>query len=152
MPEVDTLHDYSIQDLEIIAKTFGFQVEANPGRKRGPDLVLRHQKVVVYVESEVGHDIGRSGREYLDNMAKKIRDRIRRNPLEPQQSPALIIITNTPRRVAGALEKKQEKFRELGFEKAVLGEDIYIVPALLYRELIPAILSKLLTTTPRHEN
>ena len=55
---IETLHYYSIRDVEAIAKTFGFQTEINLGSKPGPDIILRYEKVLVYVESEVGHDTG----------------------------------------------------------------------------------------------
>ena len=69
---VETLHDFSLKDVEVIAKTFGFETEVNPGNRPGPDVVLRYgEYIVVYVESEVGHDTGGSER-YFNKIIKRI--------------------------------------------------------------------------------
>ena len=142
---VETLHDFSLKDVEVIAKTFGFETEVNPGNRPGPDVVLRYgEYIVVYVESEIGHDTGGSER-YFSKLIKRLQSRIEEDRKSSELF-FLIIITNTPRRLAEALPKFSEKFREIEFSKGELGRDIYIVPALLYRELIPAILVRILST------
>jgi len=37
----------------------------------------------------------------------------------------------------------REKLRKHGLREAELGRDIYVVPALLYREVMPALLAKI---------
>ncbi len=141
----ETLHDFSLKDVEVIAKTFGFEVEVNPGNRPGPDVVLRYGDfVVVYVESEVGHDTGGSER-YFSKLIKRLKSRVKQGRKSSELF-FLIIITNTPRRIAEALPKFSKEFKEIGFSKGELGRDIYVVPALLYRELIPAILVRILST------
>jgi len=57
------------------------------------------------------------------------------------------IITNVPRRIRDALRsmnaEDREKLRKHGFKEAELSRDIYVVPALLYREVVPALLAKI---------
>jgi len=142
--KIETLHNFSLRDVEAIAKTFGFQTEINPGNRPGPGIVLRYESILICVESEIGHDTGGS-KKYFTKLIKRLQIKVDQDR-KSQDLLFLIIITNTPRRLAEALSQFAEKFREIGFSKGELGRDIYIVPALLYRELIPAILVRILSS------
>ena len=73
---VETLHDFSLKDVEVIAKTFGFKTEANSGNRPRPDVVLRYgEYIAVYVESEIGRDTDGSGR-YFGKFIKRLQSRI----------------------------------------------------------------------------
>jgi len=59
----------------------------------------------------------------------------------------LVVITNAPRRIRDKARSMnaeyREKLREHGLREAELGRDIYVVPALLFREVMPALLAKI---------
>jgi len=138
----ETLHDYSLIDVIAIARALGFEREnISPGGKRGVDVVLTYGDVEVVVESEVGHDTG--GKEkYIE----KLVNRLETMPKSGRRR-YLVVITNAPRRIREALRsmnaEHREKLREHGFRDVELGRDIYVVPALLYREVMPALLAKI---------
>jgi len=139
---VETLHDYSLIYVAAIAKALGFEIEKiSPGREKGVDVVLTYGDIEVIIESEVGHDTGGGERrikelvERLENMPKSERRRY------------VVVITNAPQRIRDALRsmnaEHREKLRKHGLKEAELGLDIYVVPALLYREVMPALLAKI---------
>jgi len=126
----ETLHDYSLIDIVAIAKALGFEVEGiSPGGEKGVDVVLTYGDVEVVVESEVGHDTG-GKEEYIGRLVK----RLEKMPKSVRRR-YLVVITNTPRRIREAFRSMNAEYR---------GSDIYVVPALLYREVMPALLAKYL--------
>jgi len=140
----ETLHDYSLIDVIAIAKALGFEREnISPGGKKGVDVVLTYGDVEVVVESEVGHDTG--GKEkYIEKLVNRLEEM-----LKPGRRRYVIVIINAPQRIRKALRsisvEYREKLREHGLREAELGRDIYVVPALLYREVMPALLAKIST-------
>jgi len=146
---VETLHDYTLIDIATIARALGFKIEKiSPGRKKGVDVVLTYGDVEVIIESEVGHDTGGGG-EYIEELVK----RLEKMPKSGRRR-YVVIITNAPLRIRSknAKDRKKsmiaeyrEKLREYGLREAELGRDIYVVPALLYREVMPALLAKIST-------
>jgi len=147
---VETLHNYSLIYVATIARALGFEIEKiSPGKKKGVDVVLTYGDVEVIVESEVGHD--RSSSDVIKNLVKRLEEM----PKSGRRRYVIVII-NAPQRIRKALrsmnaedrEKSmiaeyKEKLREHGLREAELGRDIYVVPALLYREVIPALLAKI---------
>jgi len=147
----ETLHDYSLIDVIAIARALGFEIEKiSPGSEEGADVVLTYGDIEIIIESEVGHDTG--GKEkYIE----KLVNRLEKMPKSGRRR-YVVVITNAPQRIRKALRvmnaedrKKsmiaeyKEKLREHGLREAELGRDIYVVPALLYREVIPALLAKI---------
>ena len=146
----ETLHDYSLIDIIAIARALGFEIEKiSPGSEEGVDVVLTYGDIEVIIESEVGHD--RGAPEAIKNLV----ERLERMPKSGRRRYVIVII-NTPRRIRKALRsmnaedrkksmiaKYKEKLREHGLREAELGRDIYVVPALLYREVMPALLAKI---------
>ena len=58
----------------------------------------------------------------------------------------IIIITNAPRSLGRCVRECSSELREkLGLIKWIEGLDVYIVPALLYQEIPPSILSLILS-------
>jgi len=94
----------------------------------------------VVIESEVGHEVG--GKKYIEKLVKKLEKMPKSG-----RTRYLVIITNVPRRIRKALRlmnaEYRRKLREYGLREAELGRDIYVVPALLYREVMPALLAKI---------
>jgi len=137
----ETLHDYSLIDVIAIARALGFEIEKiSPGSEEGVDVVLTYGDIEVVIESEVGHEVG--GKKYIEKLVKKLE-----NMPKSGRRRYLVIITNVPRRIRDKVRslnaEHREKLREHGLKEAELGRDIYVVPALLYREVVPALLAKI---------
>jgi len=61
--------------------------------------------------------------------------------LKPRQGPDSQVCKLKKNRSTNA--ENREKLREHGLREVALGRDIYVVPALLYREVIPVLLAKI---------
>jgi hypothetical protein len=149
--ERDTLHDYSVDYVKVLAEVFGWRVTVSRGRIRGPDAVIEHVvhtdegeivDAVMIVESEVGHDQGGASR-YFEGLARRIGPLIReyRSRYGDDLHISIVVITNAPRRLADYL-KDTESRRRLGETmglRLVEGWSIFVVPALIAREVLPSV-------------
>ncbi|ABO08149.1 hypothetical protein [Pyrobaculum calidifontis] len=137
----ETLHDYSLIDIIAIARALGFEIEKiSPGSEEGVDVVLTYGDIEVVIESEVGHEVG--GKKYIEKLVKKLEKMPKSG-----RTRYLVIMTNVPRRIRKALRSMNAEYRkmlrEYDLREAELGRDVYVVPALLYREVMPALLAKI---------
>ena len=142
----ETLHDLSLDTIKAVAEVFGCQVEVRKGKRHGPDVTIRDPSgsVVIYVESEVGHETGATAREYFDDLAKRLKQHAQQ---DRNAQRFIIIVTNAPRPLGRYVGKCSSELREkLGLAKGIEGLDVYIVPASLYREILPSVLSRILST------
>ncbi|ABL78393.1 hypothetical protein [Thermofilum pendens] len=149
----ETLHDFTVEYVKILAEVFGWSVKASPGQARGPDVVIEHSSggkvdAVMFVEIEVGHDTGGAARYFgalcsrLEGLVEEYRSRY------GDVAFTVVVVTNAPRRLSNGLRKeatRREFERRLGFEP-VEGRNVFIVPVLLAREVLPAIFVKALGT------
>jgi len=138
----ETLHDYSLIDVATIARALGFEIEKiSPGSEEGVDVILTYGDIEVIIESEMGHDTG-GGEGRIEDLVK----RLEKMPNSGRRR-YVVIITNAPQRIRHALRsmnaEHRDKLRKHGLREAELGRDIYVVPALLYREVMPALLAKI---------
>jgi len=126
--EESTLHDYPIYEICAIAESLGYNIEEKHlAGEHGPDIIIRNRQtsIGVIIESEVGHNITdsaywkfeREAREYLT--AKNIK--------------AIIVITETPRRVWRKSMKGVEPRR-----------NFFVVAGSVFKDVMPALLVKLL--------
>ena len=154
----DTLHDFLIEYVKVIAEVFGWRVITAPAHKRGPDVIIEHVikrdgvevvDAVMFVESEVGHDTG-SAPGYFEKLARRLRplvDEYRRRGVERF---SLVIVTNTPRRFTKHLrENRKELENKLGI-RLVEGFTVFIVPVLIVRETLPAVFVRALGAIARY--
>ncbi len=144
MEQRDTLHDWSIDYVRVLAEVFGWEVETAPGSRRGPDIVTKHVNPrgdttsVMFVESEIGHDQG-GAKEYFESLCKRLAERIREYRGRGANI-IIVVITNAPRRLSEYLRKEGDKLaKELGLDYVKEGSNFYIVPAVLLKEVLPAI-------------
>jgi hypothetical protein len=146
----ETLHNYSIDYIKAIAQVFGWRVRASKdsGSQKGPDLIIEEygkdakgkEKIIVvmFVESEVGHDQGGGG-EYFDKLVKRLQPYLEKYRKRKVKLFSLVVITNAPKRLAEYVrEHRHELSGRLGFP-IVEGLTPFIVPALLVREVMSAI-------------
>jgi GNAT superfamily N-acetyltransferase len=154
----ETLHDFSIDYVKVLAEVFGWRVIPHHGREPGPDLIIEHamtyydehveKKVVervdavMFVESEVGHDQG-GAEEYFEGVCKRIRSYVDDYRSKGVDLFSLVIITNAPRRLTSYIrkyvkERGAELREKIGFN-VIEGLTIFIVPVLMVRDVMPAI-------------
>jgi len=152
----ETLHDFSLLEyVKVLAEVFGWRVATAPGPARGPDVVIEHTTgrdgrntvdAVMFVESEVGHDIG-GAKGYFEKLCKRIRpliDSYRERYRVARFS--IVVITNAPRRLTRHLREHRRELEErLGIE-LVEGRTVFIVPALMAREALPAVFVRAMGT------
>jgi hypothetical protein len=150
----ETLHDFSIEYVKVLAEVFGWRVREAKGSRRGPDLIIEDVAdgevvAVMFVESEVGHD-KQSARKYFEQVAKRLRPRVdeyRGRGLNPLFS--LVVITNAPRKLASYVRAHGREISEkIGFDLTE-GFTLFIVPVLFAKEIIPAIFVRATGATAR---
>ena len=150
--ERDTLHDFSIEIVRTMAEVFGLRVDITPAGKAGPDLIIKHPHggdydVVMYVESEIGHDAG-GAEAYFDKVANRLRPLIFEDKARSRHM-AIAIVTNAPRRLSVYLKEKGSTLADkLGFDP-IEGWNIYIVPVVLFREILPTVMIRTFGTVGR---
>jgi hypothetical protein len=147
MSERDTLHDFSIEYVKVLAEVFGWRVRVAPGSQKGPDVIVEHVTrqnggesvdAVMFIESEVGHDIG-SASEYFDKLAKRLKPLVEDYKKRGVKNFSIVVITNAPRRLSRYLREQGRELEErLGF-RLVEGLTVFIVPVLIAREVLPAV-------------
>jgi len=131
------------------------------GHTPGPDVIIEHisryeseEKVdaVMFVESEVGHDIG-GAREYLKKLCNRLKPLLEdyRKRFGKDIHLSIVVITNAPRRLTEYLRttnnrKTLEKELKLNL---VEGWNIFIVPVLVTKDVLPAIFVRTMGTTAR---
>jgi phosphoglycolate phosphatase-like HAD superfamily hydrolase len=145
----ETLHNYSIDYIKAIAQVFGWRVRASKGSQKGPDLIIEEcgrgaegkEKIeaVMFVESEVGHYESEGVEKYYDKLSKRLRPYIDEYKARGVEGFSLVIITNAPRKHANYVkEHEQELSEKMGFQ-VVEGLTLFVVPALLVKEVMPTI-------------
>lgn len=110
-----------------MAESLGYKIEeTHLGSEQGPDLVVRNpvNQLGVIIESEVGHNITDQSYSKFQREAKQLDERKIR---------AIIVITETPRRV---WQRSLE-----GIEPR---ENFYVVAGSVFKDVMPALLVKLL--------
>jgi hypothetical protein len=113
----ETLHDFSIDYVKVLAEVFGWSVREAKGPRRVPDLIVEDAvngkvEAAMFMESEVGHD-QQSARRYFEQVAKRLRpciDEYRGRGLDPSFS--LIIITNAPRKLTSYVKARGREISE----------------------------------------
>ena len=145
----ETLHNYSIDYIKAIAQVFGWRVRASKGSQKGPDLIIEEcgrdaegkEKIIVvmFVESEVGHDESEGVERYYDKLSKRLRPYIDEYKAKGVKHFSFVVITNAPRKHANYVEEHEKELSEkMGFQ-VVEGLTLFVVPALLVKEVMPAI-------------
>jgi hypothetical protein len=122
-----TLHDYPIYEISAVAESLGYRIEeSHRGIEQGPDIVVRNPitQVGVIIESEVGHNITDQSYRKFEREAKE---------LDKRNLKAIIVITETPRRV---WQKKLE-----GVEPR---RNFFVVAGSVFKDVMPSLLVKLL--------
>ncbi len=134
-----------------LAEVFGWEVEATHGSRKGPDIVIKHVGLdgkvisVMFVESEVGHDQG-NAREYFESLCRRLAEKIKDYGSEGASNIVVVAITDAPRRLSDYPRKEGDKVaKELGLEHVKEDFNFYIVPAILAKELLPAIFVRALS-------
>jgi hypothetical protein len=93
----------------------------------------------MFVESEVGHDQG-SASEYFNELSVRLKPYVDGYTKKDVKVFSLAVITNAPKRLTNYI---REHKHELSGEKItfplVEGLTLFIVPALLAKEIMPAI-------------
>ncbi|MCQ5340597.1 MAG: hypothetical protein NO483_02670 [Candidatus Methanomethylicia archaeon] len=156
----ETLHNYSIDYIKAIAEVFGWRVRAFKGSQKGSDLVIEEyvrdtenkEKIVMimFVESEVGHDESEGVEKYYDRVSKRLKPYINEYKVKGVITFSLIVITNAPRKHANYVkEHEQELSEKIGFQ-VIEGFSLFIVPTLLVKEVMPAIFVRVLDTVSRY--
>jgi hypothetical protein len=139
----ETLHDFSIDYVKALAEVFGWRVREAKGPQKGPDLIIENvinDKIesVMFVESEVGHDQG-SASEYFNELSVRLKPYVDDYTKKDVRVFSLAAITNAPRRLTNYIrEHKHELSVKITFP-IVEGLTLFIVPALLAKEIMPAI-------------
>lgn len=153
----ETLHDFSIEYVKVLAEVFGWRVVIAPGQKPGPDVVIEHvidsdgvEKVdaVMFIESEVGHDIG-SAREYFNQLSRRLKTLVKQYRDMGVNYFSLVVITNAPRRLTNYLREQRKELEEKLDFKLVEGFTVFIVPVLLAKEVLPAVFIRALESIAR---
>jgi len=152
MEQQDTLHNWSIDYVRVLAEVFGWKIETAPGSRRGPDIVIKHVNPrgditsVMFVESEIGHDQG-GAKKYFESLCKRLAERIREYRGRGVIHIVIVVITNAPRRLSEYLRKEGDKLaKELGLDYIKEGNNFYIVPAALLKKVLPAIFVRAMAT------
>jgi len=139
----ETLHDFSIDYIRVLAEVFGWRVREAKGFKQGPDLVVEdviegRTISVMFVESEVGHN-QRGSSEYFVEIIGRLEPYVDEYKEKGVKLYSLVIITNAPRRLSNYVRKHSSELEmRLGFP-VIEGLTIFIVPVLLVREIMPSI-------------
>jgi hypothetical protein len=139
----DTLHNFSIDYVKTLAEVFGWRVKEAKGQQKGPDLIIENvinDKIesVMFVESEVGHDQGGAAK-YFNELSDRLKPYLDQYAKKDVEGFSLVVITNAPKRLAKYIkEHKYELFGKIGFD-LIEGLTLFIVPALLAKEIMPAI-------------
>lgn len=127
-PVESTLHDYPIYETYAIAESLGHRVEEHHlGGEQGPDIIIRNSVngLGVLIESEIGHNITSQSYEKFERQARQY--------VETNKVKAIIVITETPRRV---------------WNKPMKGikprKNFYVVAGPVFKDVMPALLVKLL--------
>jgi len=127
-PIESTLHDYPIYETYAIAESLGYRVEEHHlGGEQGPDIIIRNpvNQAGVLIESEIGHNITSQSYEKFERQA---REYVKMNKVK-----AIIVITETPRRVWN------KPLKNLTPRK-----NFYVVAGSVFKDVMPALLVKLL--------
>jgi len=158
----DTLHDFSIEYVKILAEVFGWRVRTALGRSPGPDIVIEHilrtdneEKVdaVMFIESEVGHD-QRGAPRYFKELCDRLEPLIKKYRAKYGEKVyfSIVLITNAPRRLTEYLrepENRKELEKELGLT-LIEGWNIFIVPVLVIKEVLSAIFVRTMGAVARY--
>ena len=147
----ETLHDLSLEIIKFIAEAFNCEVEIRMGHKPGPDIIITSEmgNIKIYMESEIGHDTG-GAPSYFEDLCNRLKNYIEED-LKREIRPFIVIISNTPRRLREYIRKNSEQIgKNLGYNRAVvLGFDIYVIPAMLFTSILPAVLVRILGAVAR---
>lgn len=152
----DTLHDFSIDYVRALAEVFGWEVVTAKGSEPGPDIVVIHKigdvvDAVMFIESEVGHDQGGAQR-YFERLCERLKPLVKRYKENYGERILfrIVIITNAPRRLTAYLRSNRRELEaRLGFP-LIEGWTIFIVPVLLFREVLPAVFVRAMGATARY--
>ncbi|MEM3906614.1 MAG: hypothetical protein QXZ17_07070 [Nitrososphaerota archaeon] len=144
--ERETLHDFSIEYVKLLAKVFGWKVKTSLGHEKGPDVIIEHIlgkkeeiDAVMFVECEVGHDQG-GAQEYFRRLGERLKKHVeeyRSNHSRIRFS--VVIITNAPRRLSNYFRENGDEIEHTWGLKLVEGFNIFTVPVLIMKEVLPAI-------------
>ena len=147
----DTLHDFSIEYVKILAEVFGWRVRTALGHSPGPDIVIEHifhtdneEKVdaVMFIESEVGHN-QRGAPRYFKELCDRLEPLIKKYRAKYGEKVyfSIVLITNAPRRLTKYLRKHENRRRlENELELTLIeGWNIFVVPVFVAREVLSAI-------------
>ena len=144
----DTLHDFSLEYVKAVAEVFGWRVATSPGASPGPDVTVVQEPqgsegraTVIFIESEVGHDVGRGAERYFRELAKRLRPLMEeyRRLYGPRVEFKIVVITNAPRRFTEYVRSGAPELHGLPGFKPVEGCNVFIVPVLMLREVMPAV-------------
>jgi len=96
----DTLHDFSLDYVRLLAEVFGWRIVEAKGAKRGPDVIIEHiagdaVDAVMFVESEVGHDQG-SAKAYFEELARRLKPLVEDYRSKGRMRFSIVIITTLP--------------------------------------------------------
>jgi len=124
--KASTLHDYPIHEIYATSESLGYVIEEmHLGGEKGPDVIIRNSvngKGVI-VESEIGHNITSATYAKLE---RELRDYVL-----SEKSVAVIVITETPRRV-WSKKLKSAKPRE----------NFLVVGGSVFKDVMPSLLVK----------
>lgn len=152
----DTLHDFSIDYVKALAEVFGWEVVTAKGTEPGPDIVVIHKinevvDALMFIESEVGHDQG-GAQEYFKKLCRRLKPLIKtyKEVYGEKVLFRIVIITNAPRRLTTYLRSNRKELEtRLGFP-LIEGWTIFIVPVLLFKEVLPAVFVRAMGVAARY--
>jgi hypothetical protein len=136
------LRDLSINYVKVLAEVLGCRVKEVQEVSSGPELVIEdapHGDVQAVIVAAV----------FFNELAKEMRPPVNEYKRKGAKV-SLTIITDAPRRLVEYVRNnKQELSEKMGFE-IIEGFTLFIVPALLVKEAMPAVLVRALGAVGRY--
>jgi len=136
--------------LKLLQKCFGWKVREALGPQHGPDLVIEdvvdgRVEVVMFVESEVGHN-QRGAAEYFSEVADRLKPFVEEYKKKGVNDFSLVIITNAPRRLTKYIGEHRAELEEMPGFPVIEGFTIFVVPVILAKEIMPAVFVRAMDT------
>jgi hypothetical protein len=147
------LRDLSINYVKVLAEVLGCRVKEVQEVSSGPELIIEDAphgdvQAVMFVRSEIGNAVTAAA-VFFNELAKEMRPPVNEYKRKGAKV-SLTIITDAPKRLVEYVRNnKQELSEKMGFE-IIEGFTLFIVPALLVKEAMPAVLVRALGAVGRY--
>jgi len=153
----ETLHNFTIEYVKVLAEVFGWNVKTSKGTRKGPDVIIEHTNAidmqvgpdcVMFVEVETKQAYGCS---YFRKVAGRL-ETITREYLRYADYFSLVIITNSPKNLSDHIRSCKEckdSLTQALLRPPIEGMNVFFVPVLFAKEVLPSIFVRALGAVGR---